>query len=63
LHQNSITTATQIDDRDLTDEVRQEQHESHIMLKLDRLSEKFATELSQRSGDFLETTDIRHPRY
>jgi hypothetical protein len=33
------------------------------MLKLDRLSEKFATELSQRSGDFLETTDIRHPRY
>jgi len=52
----------EIDHRYLTLEVRQEQYESDIMDKLHRLSEEFANELSQCSGDLLVTTDFRPQR-
>ncbi len=52
----------EIDDRYLSLDIRQDRYESDIIARLDRLSEEFATELEQCSGDILLTTDFRPRR-
>ena len=52
----------EIDDRRYTLDARHEHFESDVIDKLARLSEEFATALTEYSGNLLETTDFRPPR-
>ena len=52
----------EIADQFLTLEVRQDQYDTNIVERLDRISGEFADELEHCSGDILLTTDFRAPR-